>query len=400
MSTWRQVPPSARALLVAVLATGLTTFMFVPLLAIELTAHGVPAGRAGLLVGALSFAGQGFSLITGLLVDRFGSKPVLAAGFGLRVAGYVLLGFGRADHPVLLVAGIGAIGVGGSLLGLAIKTMLVSGSGVPARTMLALRATFVNIGVIAGPALGAVVYPLGFEYILAACVLSHVVLGVRLLATPGARRAASTVAEAAPGTAWRWWQWGTLFGLGVAYWAIYAQLNVVVPLAAQALTGSAAAISVVFTLNGALVVVCQYTVLRHLFRRTAGRTLLVLGFLAFALAYAVMVPQAGWVSLLLFVVPVTAAEMLVGPSLDEQAITASSRRRTGSALGVLSAAGACGSLLGAGSGGGLVQAFGIVGTLWLPIIGVSVVAAAACFLLPKKDQDAEDVVHSSPAQPA
>jgi predicted MFS family arabinose efflux permease len=141
-------------------------------------------------------------------------------------------------------------------------------------------------------------------------------------------------------------------------------------------------------------------VLRHLFRRTAGRTLLVLGFLAFALAYVVLVPQAGWVSLLLFVVPVTAAEMLVGPSLDEQAIMASPRRRTGSALGVLSAAGACGSLLGAGLGGGLVQAFGIVGTLWLPIIGVSVAAAAACFLLPKKDQDAEDVVHSSPAQPA
>ncbi|WP_158714284.1 hypothetical protein [Kitasatospora aureofaciens] len=44
---------------------------------------------------------------------------------------------------------------------------------------------------------------------------------------------------------------------------IYSQLTSVIPLTAKALTGSTAAISIVFTLNGALVLLCQYTLLRR-----------------------------------------------------------------------------------------------------------------------------------------
>ncbi|MYT23936.1 MFS transporter, partial [Streptomyces sp. SID7760] len=177
MNAWREASPTARLLLIAVLFTGLTTFMFLPLLAIELTAQGIPAGRTGFLVGLLAFSGQAFSLLTGLLVDRFGAHRVMAAGFLLRVLGYVLLGLGGAGAAAPLVAGIVAVGIGGSLLGLSTKTLLVSQEGADPRTMLALRSTFVNVGVVAGPALGAAVYPLGFGWILAACVLSHLVLG-------------------------------------------------------------------------------------------------------------------------------------------------------------------------------------------------------------------------------
>ncbi|GAA3083539.1 hypothetical protein GCM10020254_29930 [Streptomyces goshikiensis] len=138
----------------AVLLTGLTTFMFLPLLAIELTAQGIPAGRTGFLVGLLAFSSQAFSLLSGLLVDRLGPRRVMAAGFLLRIAGYVLLGLGGAGRPAPLVAGIVAVGVGGSMLGLSTKTLLVSQEGSDPRTMLALRSTFVNIGVVVGPALG------------------------------------------------------------------------------------------------------------------------------------------------------------------------------------------------------------------------------------------------------
>lgn len=383
MTAWRETSPDGRALLVTVLLTGLTTFMFLPLLAIELTGRGVAAGQAGFLVGLLAFSSQAFSLLTGFLVDRLGTRAVLGAGFALRIAGYVLLGLG--GHFASLVAGVVGIGVGGSLLGLAIKTRLVAEDGVGPRAMLALRSTFVNIGVVAGPALGAAVYPLGFRYILGACVLSHLALGVRLLlraGRPAARPRPVTEAAEPPDGRWGRAHWLTLLALGVAYWAIYSQLNVVVPIAALAMTGSTAAIAVVFTVNGVLVVLCQYALLRHVFARAANRTLLALGFLFFACAYAVLLAHAGWYSLLVFALPVTLAEMLIGPSLDEQAIRASSVRRTGIALGAMSAAGAVGSLAGASLGGYLVQLLSGNG-VWLVLISVSAAAAVASLLLPK-----------------
>ncbi|MEU8939072.1 MFS transporter [Streptomyces goshikiensis] len=407
MNGWRGASPTARLLLVAVLLTGLTTFMFLPLLAIELTAQGIPAGRTGFLVGLLAFSSQAFSLLSGLLVDRLGPRRVMAAGFLLRIAGYVLLGLGGAGRPAPLVAGIVAVGVGGSMLGLSTKTLLVSQEGSDPRTMLALRSTFVNIGVVVGPALGALVYPLGFRYILAACVLSHLVLGIGLVsgrtaaAVPGRTAAKATgpgagpdadpgaapdAATGRPGEVTRWTllrHWAPLAALGVAYWAIYSQLNVLLPIAANELTGSTAAISVVFTANGLLVVLFQYTLLSRVFRRATARTLLALGFLAFACAYAVLIPLAGWYSLLAFVLPVTLAEMLIGPSLDEQAVNAAALRRTGLALGTMSAAGALGSLLGSSLGGQLLQATRGGSRAWVLLVGCSLAAAAICLLLPK-----------------
>ncbi|MFG2412170.1 MFS transporter [Streptomyces goshikiensis] len=411
MNGWRGASPTARLLLVSVLLTGLTTFMFLPLLAIELTAQGIPAGRTGFLVGLLAFSSQAFSLLSGLLVDRLGPRRVMAAGFLLRIAGYVLLGLGGAGRPAPLVAGIVAVGVGGSMLGLSTKTLLVSQEGSDPRTMLALRSTFVNIGVVVGPALGALVYPLGFRYILAACVLSHLVLGIGLVsgrtaaAVPGRTAAKPTgpgaAPDAAPGTApdaapdaagggpgdvtrrTLLRHWAPLAALGVAYWAIYSQLNVLLPIAANELTGSTAAISVVFTANGLLVVLFQYTLLSRVLRRATARTLLALGFLAFACAYAVLIPLAGWYSLLAFVLPVTLAEMLIGPSLDEQAVNATALRRTGLALGTMSAAGALGSLLGSSLGGQLLQASRGGSRAWVLLVGCSLAAAAICLLLPK-----------------
>jgi DHA1 family multidrug resistance protein-like MFS transporter len=395
MKTWRRTSSDGRALLLAVLLTGLTTFMFLPLLAIHFTAEGLRTGRVGFLVGLLAFCSQGFSLVCGLVVDRLGTRAVLTVGFCLRIAGYALLALGDGDHMVPLVAGIAAIGVGGSLLGLTIKTLLVREDSVEPREMLALRSTFVNVGVVAGPALGAALYPLGFPYILAACVLSHLLLGirltVRLTATPrpGPQAGATTAATAegeppAAGTPhWSRWRWIPLCLLGVAFWAIYSQLNVLMPITARELTGSPGAGAVVFTLNGVLCVLLQYTLLHHVFRNATTRTLLAVGFLAFACAYAVFIALAGWSSLLAFVLPVTVAEMLIAPSLDEQAVKVTSVRRTGLALGTMSAAGAVGSLLGSSLGGYLLQTLHGGTGLWLVLVVFSLAAAATCFLLPK-----------------
>ncbi|MCX5416803.1 MFS transporter [Streptomyces sp. NBC_00059] len=407
MKTWRATSATGRGLLMAVLLTGLTTFMFLPLLALHLTAQGLPAGRTGFLVGLLAFCGQGFSLAVGPLVDRAGARPVMLTGFGLRIVGYVLLVLGGADRTVLLVTGIAVVGVGGSLLGLSIKTLLVREEGDSPRAMLALRSTFVNVGVVLGPALGALVYPpFGFRAVLAACVLSHAVLGLRLALLPAGATAepAATAPSSGPGpehsarrpahgAAVR--HWAPLLLVGAAFWALYSQLNVLLPLTAADLTGSTRAISVVFTLNGVLVILFQYVLVARVFRRASPRMLLLAGFLAFGCAYAVLLPQAGWYSLLAFVLPVTLAEILIGPTLDEQAVLAGSRGRTGLALGLISACGAVGSLLGSALGGLLVETTHGGGGAAPVIVAVSCAAAAACLLLPARNSAAPTDPHTA-----
>jgi MFS family permease len=421
VTAWGEASPRVRVLLVAVLVTGLTTFMFLPLLAIDLTTRGIPAGVTGFLVGLLAFSSQGFSLVTGFLLDRFGRTRILAAGFALRIVGYILLASSPGRSLVPLIGGIVAIGVGGSLLGLAIKTMLVTEPATSPRTMLALRSTFVNIGVVLGPALGALTYHLGFRFILLACVLSHLVLGVRLarmhpagpgpwgsmsgqpgrysvgmlpaetlpVSDPGAAVVATSVATRGPAriTTWRRISWVTLGVVNVAYWAIYGQLNSVVPIAVHTMTGTPIAISVVFTVNGILVVLCQYLVLQRVFKGVEPRTLLILGFVSFAVAYTILMPAAGWWSVLCYVVPVTFAEMLIGPSLDEQVVRVAPQDRTGRALGILSAAAACGSLIGSGLGGRLFQALNGGAAVWLTVACCALVAAGASALLPRMPED-------------
>lgn len=387
-STWSRTSTTGRALLATVLATGVTTFMFLPLLALHLSASGIPVGRVGLLIGLLSLCGQGFSVISGLLVDRVGARHTTTAGFACRIAGYLLIAVGGPA----LVPGIAAVGIGGSLLVLSVKARLVSEAAAhdDTRGMLALRSTFGNVGVVLGPALGAIAYPLGFDTILGAAVLSHLLLGFHLtfLAKDGGKGGPAapqplTPAPAPippPSPARR--GPAVLFAAAIAYWAIYSQLNSVIPLTAKTLTGSTAAISVVFTLNGALVLLCQYTLLRRFLGHLPPRTLLVTGFTAFALAYLALLPQAGWLSLLLFTVPATLAEMLIGPSLDELAVTTAPHHRTGRALGLLGLAGAIGSPLGAVLGTRLLQSLQGGPGVWLTVTVAAALAAAACLLLP------------------
>ncbi|MFI9322697.1 MFS transporter [Kitasatospora aureofaciens] len=87
-------------------------------------------------------------------------------------------------------------------------------------------------------------------------------------------------------------------------------------------------------------------------------------------------------SLLLSTVSATLAEMLIGPSLDELAVTTAPRRRTGRALGLLGLAGAIGFPLGAGLGTHLCQSLHGGPGVWLTITATAALAAA-CLLLPR-----------------
>jgi MFS family permease len=383
MTAWRQVSPTGKALLLGVFLTGLTTYMFLPLLAVQLTRQGFTATQAGLVIGVLAFTTQAFALVVGLVVDRFGPRLTMALGIGLRIAGYLLL---MADHTRLIalpVLAAVAIGLGGGLLGIAIKSQLVDEPDLPPRSMLALRSTFINVGVIAGPALGALASGAGFALILACCIASHLVLGGRLLfafragadASAGPDQAEIAVINGfftAPGR--RLLAFAVLSS--VAYYALYAQVNLSLPLIAERLTGHYFAISILFTINGAVMVACQYLLLGHVLKAQTPLSLLVIGFGAFAAAFGALIFAQGWTLLVVFTLLATLAEMLIGPSLDEQVIRQAPVRRRAFVLGLVAAGGAVGSLLGSSLGGYLYQHLSHAGAVWIIFVAVALAGVA------------------------
>jgi MFS family permease len=80
-----------------------------------LTDHGFHPMTASSAIGFLGMTAIGGGLTLGLISDRWGRKPVLAAVYVLRVIAFGMLFVVRDPRLLLLVAAIGGVGMSGSL---------------------------------------------------------------------------------------------------------------------------------------------------------------------------------------------------------------------------------------------------------------------------------------------
>jgi MFS family permease len=80
-----------------------------------LTDHGFHPMTASSAIGFLGMTAIGGGVMLGLISDRWGRKPVLAAVYLLRVAAFGMLFLVRDPGLLLIVAAIGGVGMSGSL---------------------------------------------------------------------------------------------------------------------------------------------------------------------------------------------------------------------------------------------------------------------------------------------
>jgi MFS family permease len=80
-----------------------------------LTDHGFHPMTASSAIGFLGLTAIAGGLLLGLISDRWGRTPVLAAVYGLRVIAFTMLFFVRDPVLLLMVAAIGGVGMSGSL---------------------------------------------------------------------------------------------------------------------------------------------------------------------------------------------------------------------------------------------------------------------------------------------
>ncbi|AKK08634.1 MFS transporter [Corynebacterium testudinoris] len=272
---------------------------------------------------------------------------------------------------MLYAIGAAVASIGSNATALALKTELMRTSSD--RRTITMRSIAVNIGALVGPSIGGIVYvTASFSAIVFSVIISYVLLGIGLYFVTF--KAPEEQTRAVPeGTSGAREGRGVdkpflvLLGCTLAYWGIYSQWPLVVPVYAESGFGTPLGSTWVYTGNAILILALQYPLLVSLLKGVRSPFILAGGFLLFTAAFLVLPLPAGPAAVIVFATLFSVAELLISPTLDE--VTA--RLRTDGAgltraYGTTAMIGGVSSLVGASVGGILIEQFGSPGAvIWL-----------------------------------
>lgn len=419
--------PYLRLLTVTQFAFNIGFYAVLPYLATHLgSGLGMAGWLVGLVLGLRTFSQQGLFVVGGALTDRYGPRPVVLAGCGLRIAGFGWLAV--AGSTATVIAAVLLIGFAAALFSPAVESEAAReavrherDTGAPRAHVLALFSAAGQAGAFIGPLLGSLLLLLGGGFRAACLAGAAVFVGVlaghaRLMprAAPvrnGHReqergreqeRAAGPVRErdeapapdavtraAPPGRSpWRAVFTNRAFLLLClaysSYLVAYNQLYLSLPVEVERATGSEAALGWLFALSSLLVVVAQVPLTRWSAHRIAPRTALVTGLGTVAAGFAaVPLTPAGPGGLLpgaTFVVLLTLGQMLLVPAARGLVPDLVEDRQLGLATGALSSVSGIAVLAGSAATGALLDAPAPV--RWAVLAAVPLAGAVLAFTLP------------------
>ncbi|MEJ8279746.1 MDR family MFS transporter [Pseudonocardia spirodelae] len=366
-----ELPPVMRLLISTQLAFNVGFYMVLPYLATHLAEDlGLAAAAVGLVLGLRTFSQQGLFVVGGTLTDRFGAKPVVLAGCGLRVIGFILLG--AAGTLSAVVAGALLTGFAAALFSPAVESSLAREAGEreragegPARTeVFAMFAVAGQVGTVTGPLAGTALLLVDFQLACLVAAAGFVLVGLahwRWLPWREAEQAGRPMLAG----------WGEvlgnrrfmLFAAGYSGWLLaYNQLYLALPDELERVD-RAAALGFLFVLMSVLVIGLQLRVTAWGRRLGAGRSI-VLGFGLMAASFAVVAAArllpglpGAWAlaPAVLMVLLLTFGEMFAVPVAQDLVPRLAGERRLGAHFGVLASFGGLMVLVGSTGVGALLD---------------------------------------------
>lgn len=394
--TWRTLSPLLRLLILTQLAFNIGFYAVLPFLAEHLgTAIGMAGWLVGFVLGLRTFSQQGLFVIGGWLVDRYGVRPVVLAGCGLRIAGFAWLGYAATTWAV--IGAVVVIGFAAALFSPAVESEVARQAVVrereghgPRTRVLALFTVAGQAGAFVGPLLGGLLLAVDFR---TACLAGA---GVFVLVLAGH---AWLMPQHIPGRIRTRERGGArailrnrpFLSLCCAYGSYllaYNQLYLALPDEVERATGSQTPLSWLFALSSLLVVTAQLPLTRWAGDRfglrrsmTAGMLLIATGFAVVAAArpaawtgLAGLLPAAGYVVLL------TLGQMLVVPAARAWVPDLAEDGRLGLYTGALSSVSGLIVLAGSSATGSLLDLGLPAAVPWLVLAAVPALAVA---LLPR-----------------
>lgn len=385
--------PVLRKIWIVVLCRGLMASGFslsFPFLALYLSKErGVPMRWVGSFL-ALSIVSSALAqIVGGSLADRFGRKPVMVLALFSRTALILFLAYAIGKQaPFAIIACLHLISaVGGGLFDPAVTALVSdrfeSSQRVEAYGFIRMAG---NLGWTVGPALGSLAAGRNYQMLFACTGAVFAVCAVLL--SVFVREAPTRVVVQAPPVSWletlsllgddklRRFCWGVLM-VGFAM----AQLVAPLSLYAVKFAGlSERELGLLFSLNGAMVVLLQFGVIRVFSDRTLT-SMMAAGALLYALGFSSMAFLEGALPLAVAVAVITLGEVTISPTLHAMAANLAAPHLRGRYLGLEGMAGQLGWAMGPLAAGWGLEAWGALKPCpyWF-LIGAVALGASRIFL--------------------
>ncbi len=411
--TWKSYPSSIRLLAVAaiIFSTGMACIW--PLVTIYIHDYlGKPLTVAGFLLLLNQGAFLIGSLAGGMLFDRWGKmKTIIFSSFGIIVIS-VCLGF-TTDFTVytilLLLNGL-FYGTLSPVMNALAVVMWPEGG----RRAINLIYVALNAGVAAGSALGGILASVSFSWTFFGNAIAQVVVFAMFVlilprhlkaieqapaTQPDQREASAQNAVLSPASPKKV-VWGALVllcaGLLIS-WIVYVQWTTVLSTYMQSLGISLRQYSLLWTLNGALILFGQPLiswVIKH-FARTLKAQML-LGTYVFAFSMLILSQTTAYAGFFIAMFVMTIGEMLVWPAVPTVAAEFTPAGQEGFIQGLVSGTGSAGRMLGPLLGAFIFQTFEAQGLLYI-MAGLSL-TSVAFFVLHSSFQNHKRRVVATPIE--
>lgn len=306
------------ALLLAILVSGISTFMIYPLLTLQLLEYGLDFGKIGLILGVLSGTGRLASVVLGAINNKVGSKLTTCLGLVLRTVGISVFLFQTEIGIYLVFSALASLGSSATALGIKSELMRFSAT----RKYITLRSMAINSGAIIGPALGAgLYYVLNFNVILLVSVVAYLVLAITLSFlkfSPPESKAIDTQQDSDCNAGNSRRNFLAILSIAGLYWVVYSQWSIVVPVQAVSVFGSKEASNGIYIANAVIVLLFQYPLLVVLLKSVKDKTILLLGFTCFLPAFLTLFFNPGMFQVMIFCIAFSLGELFVSPTIDSQ----------------------------------------------------------------------------------
>lgn len=238
-------------------------YMLLPFLATYMSQDlGYGAAVIGLVLGLRNLSQQGMFLVGGTAADRLGCRPMIIVGCALRIVSFGLFGL-FTSLPGIIAAAV-LTGLAGALFNPAVRTYLMHEAGDRRAEVFAVFNVFAHAGTLIGPLLGAALLTVDFRLTAAlACAAFTILTIAQLLVLPHRE-----VERQRNGVLGSWREVVAnrrfvLFTLSLsAYFALYNQLYLTLPLEAQRVSGLSGSIAIVFVVSTLIGVFGQVRITR------------------------------------------------------------------------------------------------------------------------------------------
>ncbi|MDF2679461.1 MAG: transporter [Brevibacillus sp.] len=389
--TWKSYPSSIRLLAIAaiIFSTGMACIW--PLVTIYIHDYlGKPLTVAGFLLLLNQGAFLIGSLVGGMLFDRWGKmKTIVLSSFGIIVIS-ICLGFATdfTVYTILLLLNGLFYGILSPVMNALAVVMWPEGG----RKAINLIYVALNAGVAAGSALGGVLASVSFAWTFFGNAFAQVVVfamfvlilprHLKALEQAPARKpdqSASSALDGGTPASPKKVVWGALVllcaGLLIS-WIVYVQWTTVLSTYMQSLGISLRQYSLLWTLNGALILFGQPLiswVIKH-FARTL-RAQMLLGTYVFTLSMLILSQTTAYAGFVIAMFVMTIGEMLVWPAVPTVAAEFTPEGQEGFIQGLVSGTGSAGRMLGPLLGAVIFQNFQAQGLLYI-MAGLSLMSVA------------------------